>query len=152
MGLIRLFTSFDGRIGRMAYWFGILVLVLVSPFSFKAIMSSNPFQAAFSKIGELGPVGLLWTLGLLIPLAALNTKRLHDMGKSGLVAVLFYAPAALSAFTLFTGYTPPGFDKIMSWTLALAGVLGATSAWFLFRLGLKGGTRGPNKYGPDPAG
>ncbi len=152
MGLIRLFTSFDGRIGRRNYLFGLVMLILASPFSVSAILSPNPFQEAFGAIQNLGFNGLLWSLGLLIPLAALNTKRLHDLNKSGIVALLFYAPAALSALTLFTGWTPPGFDQIMSWTLTLAGVMGATSAWFLFTLGFQAGTNGPNKYGPDPAG
>lgn len=151
MWLVRLFTSFQGRIGRRAYWFGLIVLILISPFSISAVLSADPFQAAIGAIRNFGLIGLLWALGLLIPLAALNTKRLHDLGKSGLIAILFYAPAAVSVISNFTGWQPGGLGDAISWTLALAGVAGAAGAWFLFKLGFYSGTEGPNKYGPDPS-
>lgn len=149
-GLVGLFTSFQGRIGRMAYWFGLLVLVAISPFSFGAVFSSDPFREAISTIQKLGLPGLAWALILLFCLAALNTKRLHDLNKSGLQAVLFYAPAALSALTLFTGWEPDFQQQVISWTTLLATTVGATGIWFLIRLGFSGGTSGPNNYGGDP--
>lgn len=152
MGLIKLFTSFTGRIGRRAYLFGLIALILISPFSISAILSSDPFQEAIKTIQELGLAGLGWTLALFIPLAALNTKRLHDLGQSGLVAILFYAPAALSAVTLFTGWSPDTMQTALSWTTMIVGLFGVATAWFLYRLVLSRGTSGPNKYGPDPSG
>ncbi|MEO1281004.1 MAG: DUF805 domain-containing protein [Pseudomonadota bacterium] len=152
MGIIRLFTSFNGRIGRGAYWLGLIVLIAASPFSISAILSSDPFGEAFAAVRDLGVTGLGWTLALFLPLAALNTKRLHDLGQTGLIAVLFYAPAALSAVTLFTGWTPSEFDQVVSYSTWLAGLFGAASVFFLFRLGFYPGTAGPNKYGPDPSG
>lgn len=152
MGLIRLFTSFRGRIGRLAYWFGLLVLIAISPFSITAILSADPFGEAISQVQNLGLAGLGWTIALFYPLAALNTKRLHDLGQTGLIAVLFYAPAALSAVTLFTGWAPPELSEAISYSTWIAGLFGAASIFFLFRLGFSGGTNGPNKYGADPAG
>lgn len=151
MGLFRLFFGFDGRIGRLAYWFGLLVLILVSPFSISAILSSDPFQEAFHAVRNLGLAGLGWALGLLVPLAALNTKRLHDINKSGLIGVLFYAPALLSAVTLFTDWQLEAVNQMLSWTYAVAALFGVASAWFLFKLGFQAGTRGANKYGPSPS-
>jgi len=149
--LIRLFTSFSGRIGRRAYWFGLIVLIAISPFSLGAILSADPFAEAIGHVRELGLAGLAWTAALFYPLAALNTKRLHDLGQTGLLAVLFYAPAALSAVTLFTGWTPQ-LEQAISYTNLVAGFVSATGLFFLFRLGFVGGTRGDNKYGADPAG
>ena len=151
MWLIKLFTSFTGRIGRRAYWFGLIALILASPLSVRAILSPDPFQEAFGAIQSLGMTGLFWTLGLLIPLAALNTKRLHDLNQTGLIGVLFYAPAAMSAVTLFTGWKIDALDQALSWTTLIAGLFGAASLWFLVKLGFYGGTSGANKYGADPS-
>lgn len=147
MWLWRLFSSFRGRIGRLAYWFGLIVLIAISPFSISAILSSDPFREAFAQIRALGLPGLAWTLALFVPLAALNTKRLHDLGQTGFIAVLFYAPAALSAISLFTGWKPPELDQAISYSTWIAGLFGAASLFFLIRLGFFPGTRGANKYG-----
>ena len=93
---ISLFFGFSGRIGRRAYWLGLIVLVAISPFSIWTVLSQDPFTDAIAQIRTLGWAGVGWTLALFVPLAALNTKRLHDLGQSGLHAVLFYAPAAIA--------------------------------------------------------
>ncbi len=148
---IKLFTSFDGRIGRRAYLFGLIVLIAVSPFSVGAVLSADPFREAIATIQNLGLAGLGWALVLLVSLAALNTKRLHDLDETGLKGLVFYAPAALSAVTLFTGWAPDMQQQILSWTTILATLVGATGIWFLVKLGFYGGTDGPNTYGPDPS-
>lgn len=148
---IKLFTSFDGRIGRRAYWFGLIVLIAISPFLVGAVLSADPFREAVGAIKNLGLAGLGWTFALLISLAALNSKRLHDLNQTGLKGLLFYAPAALSTITLFTGWQPDMQQQIISYTTLVAAFLGATGLWFLVRLGFSGGTDGPNKYGPDPS-
>ena len=149
--LVRLFTSFNGRIGRRAYWLGLITLIAISPFSVSAILSADPFGEAIARVRDLGLAGLGWTVALFYPLAALNTKRLHDLGQTGLLAVLFYAPAALSTVTLFTGWAPQ-MEQAISYTTLIAGFLGVASVFFLFRLGFYPGTRGTNKYGADPKG
>lgn len=151
MWLVRLFTSFEGRIGRRAFWLGLIALILISPFSIGAIISKDPFSEALSYIGSLGLVGLGWSLALLFPLAALISKRLHDRNKTAALAALFYAPAAINAFTGFTGWTGLA-EKALYVTTALGLLLGGVSAWFLIELGLFSGTAGANKYGSDPRG
>ena len=151
MWLIRLFTGFTGRIGRFAYWFGLIALIAISPFSVGAVLSADPFGEALRVIKEFGATGLGWTAALLFGLAALNTKRLHDLGQSGLYGLLFYIPAALSAASLFTGWAPPQLENAIWWSTFVAGWMGAAGIWFLVRLGLFSGTNGPNKYGPDPS-
>ncbi|MEQ8823023.1 MAG: DUF805 domain-containing protein [Filomicrobium sp.] len=144
-----LFLSFRGRIGRLAYWFGLIVLIAASPFSFWAVFSDNPFEEVLSLTRQTGFAGLIWSIGLLVPLAALNTKRLHDLGQTGLLGVIFYAPAALTAASFFTGWKPQ-FEQALWLTDWLGWFTGAAGIWFLIRLGFYGGTNGPNKYGPDP--
>ena len=150
---ISLFLGFTGRIGRLAWWFGLIVLVLLSPFSIWTFLSTDPFTDAIRTVQTLGWQGAAWMIALFIPLAALNTKRLHDLGRSGIFAVLFYAPAALATIELFVGDSISlgqweKFRSYADWAIWLAGGAGI---WFLVQLGLYGGTRGPNKYGTKGA-
>lgn len=146
---LKLFLGFRGRIGRMAYWLGLIVLIAASPFSFWAVFSDNPFEEAIWLTRETGIGGLAWSIGLLLPLAALNTKRLHDLGQSGLLGLLFYAPAVLTAATFFTGWRPQ-IEQALWVTQVLGWWTGAAGIWFLVRLGFYRGTSGPNKYGAPP--
>ncbi len=149
MNPISLFTSFSGRTTRLGFWFGLIVLTAASPFTFGAVFSANPFTQAIDTIRTLGLPGLGWSLVLLIGLSAIMVKRLHDRNRSGLYAALFYAPAALTALTFFTGFTPD-IERVLWWTTFIAGWMGAAGLWFLIQLGLFSGTKGANAYGPDP--
>ena len=149
MNLIRTFFGFSGRIGRMRFLFGLVALALLSPFSLATILSSNPLRDLVGAVRQSGLPGLGWSLVLLFTLAALMTKRLHDRGKSGRYASLFYLPAALEITRFFLG-TVPGLERFASWSFLLAPWLGATGLWFLIELGFYKGQRGPNAYGPQP--
>lgn len=149
MNPIRLFTSFTGRIGRLSFLFGLLLLAAFSPFSIKTILSTNPVGEALQLVSQLGLAGLGWSLLLLVGVAALMTKRLHDLNRSGIYAALFYLPAAVAALTYFAGRVPfvVEVEKWSGWILAFAGTAGV---WFLIQLGFFSGTDGPNRYGDDP--
>lgn len=149
MNPFRLFGSFRGRIGRASFWFGILLLVAISPFSIRTVLSDNPFEDAMRAVDELGLAGLGWSLLLLVGVAALMTKRLHDRGRSGIYAAVFYLPAAMAALLYFAGDSPlaGNIAKWSTWVTAFAGTAGV---WFLFQLGFFPGVEGANKYGPDP--
>jgi uncharacterized membrane protein YhaH (DUF805 family) len=150
MNPIHLFGSFSGRIGRRSFLFGLLLLAAVSPFSINTVLSSNPIGEALSVVRQLGIVGLGWSLLLLVGVAALMTKRLHDRNRSGIYAALFYLPAALAALTYFVGRVPfvLELEKWSGWILAFAGTAGI---WFLIQLGFFPGTDGPNRFGEDPS-
>ncbi len=62
------YADFEGRVGRQEYWMFVLFCVLI--------------QIAFDVIG-LDMIGLLVSLGLLVPSIALAARRLHDTGRSG---------------------------------------------------------------------
>ncbi|MEM1307369.1 MAG: DUF805 domain-containing protein [Pseudomonadota bacterium] len=141
-----LYLSFNGRVGRRVYWIGLIVLIAISPFSAGAVLSQDPFREALGAIRALGWLGAVWTLALFLPLAALNTKRLHDLNQTGVLAVLFYAPAALATLELFVGRSPM-LDQINAYAGWIAAFAGAAGLWFLFRLGFGAGTSGPNTYG-----
>ncbi len=73
-----LFTSFEGRIGRQAYWMGILAM---TAFAFIAGL----LEAILGTGGEegYGVITILASLALIYPAIALYAKRWHDRGKSG---------------------------------------------------------------------
>lgn len=149
MNPFRLLGSFKGRIGRASFWFGIILLAIASPFSIGTVLSDNPFYETMAKIHKYGFSGLAWSLVLLIGVAALMTKRLHDRGRSGIYAALFYLPAAVAAMLYFFPSNPLAQD-IVQWSNWITAFAGTAGVWFLFQLGFFPGTEGANKYGPDP--
>lgn len=149
MNPFRLFGSFKGRIGRGSFWFGIILLAAISPFSIRTVLSDNPIQDAILLVHDLGLKGLGWSLLLLVGVAALMTKRLHDRGRSGIYAAAFYLPAAVAALIYFFGNSPMVAD-IAKWSTWITAFAGTAGVWFLFQLGFFPGEEGANKYGPDP--
>ena len=151
MSLFTNLIGFQGRITRRTFWFGLLLLIVFSPFAFTTIVSSDPFSDVVRSIRQLGFSGLVWSIVLLFVLAALLTKRLHDRNKTGLYAVLFYGPALLKAVQFYTGYSLEGgwFSFLQDWGWLIGWELGFVGLWFLVELGLYGPVD-PNKYGPDP--
>lgn len=152
MNPIRLFLSFNGRIGRIAFWFGLIVLAALTPFSIATVTSDNPVRETLVAVQTFGFSGFVWSLALIFAVSAILVKRLHDRGRSGLYAALFYMPAAVSALTYFGADGLPMAADIVSWTSWIAWLAGASGLGFLLSLGFMPGTRGPNKYGPDPRG
>lgn len=152
MNPFRLFLSFNGRIGRIAFWIGMILLAVLTPFSIATVMSDNPARETLSAVRTYGFSGFVWSLALIFAVAAILVKRLHDRGKSGLYAALFYLPAAATALTYFGADGLPLTADIISWTSWIAWLAGATGLGFLLSLGFMPGQRGSNKYGPDPRG
>ena len=151
MYLIKLFTSFHGRIGRLAFWFGLIVLMVAGSSlgiaAYPNILSDDPFNGVLKNWKQMGTYGLLISIGLLYPAMALVIKRLHDRDKSGWRAALFWAPALIQAVASLTGMN---LDKAYNLTTWIAGYLIAVGIWFIIELGFYGGTKGNNIYGPKP--
>ena len=67
------YAQFNGRARRSEFWYFYLVATVIS--------------LIFTGLGELASVfsiiGMIISLGLIIPQIALATRRLHDIGKSG---------------------------------------------------------------------
>lgn len=71
------FADFTGRDSRPELWWFILASVLVS---------------AALNIVQATVVGALWSLAMLVPTLAANTRRLHDTGRSGWWQLLVLIP------------------------------------------------------------
>jgi len=122
---LQTFTSFDGRIPRMTFWLGVLVLmiiqwVLFALFGGMAMMSmdmSDP-AAAEQAMSGMWPIWIIF-LVFLWPSLAVYTKRWHDRNKSGWWSLIVLVP-----------------------------LIG--SLWLLIECGFLRGTEGPNRFGDDP--
>ena len=106
--LIWLFFRFSGRISRAAFFLGGLLLAIIQAF----------FLYRFAMVPEDSPEGRLWsTAFMLIVLVsmwssvALGAKRLHDMGRPGVLAVTLFIPVvsiiAFIALCAFPGTPGP---------------------------------------------
>ena len=115
-----------------------------------------PPDAALATIGVAGIVifGLLflWWLAILVPNIAVAVRRLHDTNRSGWWLLAPLAPYAIGVIALLMAAAVPDL-------LILAGIIWLVAILAAFGLGIMllvfyflEGTRGPNRFGPDPKG
>lgn len=70
------YANFSGRARRSEYWYFVLFNIIIS------IVAAVVDQLLMSIIG-FGFVGIIVSLGLLIPGIAVGARRLHDTDRSG---------------------------------------------------------------------
>lgn len=136
-----LFTSVEGRIGRRTYWLGILLITVIGV----------PVIALTTLLGG-GTAGAIANLFFLWCGFALSVKRAQDHNMHYLFIAAYFALVAVvtnltaSQTKMMTGMASQQQPLVVAVSLFfLAYVI------FLFvQLGLRRGTVGPNKYGPDP--
>jgi uncharacterized membrane protein YhaH (DUF805 family) len=170
--------SFEGRFNRAKYWFALyvgvisclvrLVFLVFLVFALNAMFGTSvksvhlniydifndppsfPFRVSFGGSGYVWLVSLLFYAGAtpifvfaVRLLAATTVKRLHDRNKSGWWIVPFFiAPSLLSKAGDWLG------DSYLADFLMF--VMIALSLWGFVEMLCLRGTRGPNRFGPDP--
>ncbi len=117
-------ADFRGRARRREFWSFLIFWIIAAVASVLAfeIPPGSFNTAALLPLAKSAPV-LLIPLILILPLAAVAVRRLHDIGLSGWWLVSAAAPI-------------PVLDVF---------IVGAQVVCFA-----KAGTAGPNRYGPDP--
>ncbi len=97
--LIWLFFRFSGRVGRAVYVLAFLFWLAVVSFPLYQYMRFEPGTTAsetWSTVFGLTFIVFLWVH------VATSVKRLHDMGKPGLMAIALFIPVvSLIAFVIF---------------------------------------------------
>ena len=166
---MNLLFGFHGRINRAKYWAAVgiwIVYMIVFSFISWAILGTTTGSVEgesvdLTGLGErwlvLVVLGLLWLAPVFVSSIAVGIKRLHDRNKSGWWLVLFYlVPWIISTVTegmagMATVIAAATSDMTLLY-LALVLSFGALglSIWAFVELGCLRGTRGPNRYGPDP--
>ena len=126
----RRYVDFNGRSSRSEYWWPTLTLlgltIILGLVGFLPL-AMYPDEEEFGVTGIIAiiAVGLLVILVLatLIPSIALNVRRLHDFNQTGWIYLGVIVAGAVISLVQFVAMI----------------VIGAIE-----------GTKGPNKYGPDP--
>ena len=76
------YAEFNGRARRSEYWY----FVLINFFITLAIYTVD------FMVGLSGALGIIYSLGVLIPGLAVAVRRLHDTGRSGWTLLLALIP------------------------------------------------------------
>jgi len=137
----RRFAEFTGRSRRKEYWMFVL-LILVAAAILYAVERSLGMPG---WVGPYGPLLLLLELVIVVPSVAVGIRRLHDTDRSGWWLLIGYGPGLVSTLLPLLGIVDLNLMMILS-AVALAGFV------VLIVFMLLDGTKGPNRYGPDPKG
>jgi uncharacterized membrane protein YhaH (DUF805 family) len=146
MGIVRLLTSPQGRIGRAAFWLGWLLLLCVE--AALRLVLDVPFTPTPSDPFSVRILSFLIDLVLLYPQAVIMVKRLHDRDRSGELIGWLFVPYTVLMITNLLGMSgDPEHMGVMETLLLLStGIIALT---FMVELGFRRGTAGDNQYGPD---
>jgi uncharacterized membrane protein YhaH (DUF805 family) len=138
MNWINLFTGFEGRISRQPFWIGVLVLVAIE------------IAVALATYGsESNTASSIADLILTYPEFALWAKRAHDRNIPTWVVGLFFAGSVAFDLMMLTGRAVKAADATTPFTVAVL-IWGIFGFILLADFGLRRGTEGSNRYGPDP--
>lgn len=136
MDWIYLFTSLNGRISRLSFWIGFVIL-----------LAAEYANAWLPSLIENERLRTIPDLALTFIEFAVCVKRGNDRNLAPWVVALFFGlNAALDLFILMTGH----FDQegpialIISYPFDILGLI------LLIELGFRRGTEGANRFGPDP--
>jgi uncharacterized membrane protein YhaH (DUF805 family) len=161
---LKRYADFSGRSRRMEFWMWqlfqvivyILVVVLAMIVGAGGLMTGDPTAMAGAGGAALLIMGLygIYALAVIVPSIAVAVRRLHDTNRSGwwfLAPIVPYVIGIVAAGTGVATGTEGGAATggILALVSILAAVvLGLVLIVFYFLEG----TKGPNKYGPDPKG
>ena len=143
--LIGLLSTFTGRISRRQWWIGFAITLLGSV---AGTLLFNPDMLTSDELVPPRWPDTIWQLAWLVPATAITVKRFNDRNWPWWLG---YAFAALGAFM----YVAPHFGLAID---PEATGIGAIAFWvFLAAIaaaivdnGFMRGTRGHNRFGPDP--
>ena len=79
------YVRFSGRSCRLAYWFWVLFVLIVTGIT--AVL-----DAFLLPEGNVGVIQLVWSLAVFLPGLAVYIRRLHDIDKSGWWVLLIFIP------------------------------------------------------------
>ncbi|WP_315925881.1 DUF805 domain-containing protein [Mesorhizobium sp. SP-1A] len=106
--LVWLFFRSSGRLSRAAYFLGGLLVAIVQAFPlyrFTLVPEGTPESETWAMVFFLAFVASLWSN------IALAIKRLHDLGRPGMMALVLFVPVisiiAFLALCLFPGDPGP---------------------------------------------
>jgi uncharacterized membrane protein YhaH (DUF805 family) len=127
MGLLNFLFGFDGRIGRRAYAFGTIGMLMISCL----------LLVIGAQLGGMSTMTFLFGLANMVCCTALGAKRLHDLNKSG--------------WWLATSHLGTLISTGLLTAAPLLGIIGFLGIGiFELWLGSTKGEPGSNEFGPAP--
>jgi uncharacterized membrane protein YhaH (DUF805 family) len=156
--VINFLFGFKGRINRAKMWLIYLLscIALGVPMSVwlpvweEALIGANPRPTVLSPVVNWAL--WLWVAVVFYVMIAAVVKRFHDRGKSAAwLAYFFIAPITFFAAAYFVGWPPrpifPGAAVIMYVFFVFVFL---NNIWYLLEVLALPGTKGDNRFGPDP--
>ena len=147
------YATFSGRAQRSEYWWFYLFTILV------AIMTSvidAVLDTAFNN--DIGIVGTITSLALLLPTLAVTARRLHDTGRTGWWMLIFVIPLGASIVVGFAAVFAIAFSTDANSTPEVAAIALLAVCLLLLIAGTitmivflcRDSNPEANKYGPSP--
>lgn len=145
--LVKLFTTFHGRISRKDWWIGIVIIVAVALIG-QWVMAPSSLELSDDPDARPSPVEALWSAILFLPTLAITLKRLNDRDQPRPLGYAF-AVVYLVSTALFQ-FLPADWTHFgtLEWALTLPLLL--FSCWVFIDNAFLKGSEGPNRYGADP--
>ena len=141
--VIKKYIVFKGRARRKEYWPFILINAVIS--GIFRFVDTNLF-----KVQSLGILSILYNLFIFLPLSSVCIRRLHDIGKSGMLYWIYLVITSITSLLILVisfGYLFRDFTIIALIISVIFLIIICT--WF-FILMIKDSQPGENKYGPNP--
>ncbi|WP_442784246.1 DUF805 domain-containing protein [Bartonella sp. HY761] len=95
--------------------------------------------------------GFILGVMLIIPFLSVTVRRLHDRNMTGWWGLLFVAVYLRLNIPFFSAFLPSLYLPEDHWISAVNVIMFSISAYLLFNTLAKNGTKGPNRFGSDPA-
>ena len=96
------YAVFTGRSSRSEYWVFILYITLIS-----IVLSQGDIQAdTWNDEFKIGLMSFSFTMATIVPWLSVSARRLHDIGKSGWMTLLWLLPIIGWIWILILLFTP----------------------------------------------
>ena len=160
---LRRYADFSGRSRRMEYWMWVLfqVLIYFAVIILTMVMGGGMLMAGADPGAMMAAGGglmiifglyALWALGTLIPSIAVAVRRLHDTDRTGWWVLAPLAPYLVMIVAGMMAAGSPDSGGLAAILALLAMIAMVVLSLVLLVFYFLEGTRGPNRYGPDPKG
>ena len=88
---LRNYAKFDGRAGRLEYWFYALFSTLIF-FILQFLSSMLGLQYSINELITVYPLASIWQVVTFIPSMAVGVRRMHDINRSGFWLLFLLLP------------------------------------------------------------
>lgn len=95
--VLRQYFDFKGRARRKEYWMFVLNYLILWII---ALILDNMMKSSEVPFVTSGPITMIFGLAMIIPSLAVSVRRLHDIGKSGVMMLLCLIPIIGSIWLL----------------------------------------------------